>query len=735
MAILEIRRKIRLTHRIALIGAIGALGVAIVGIIYLVGAFAQSSYQRRADQAEAMLTLANGLYAKMLDSRRAEKDFLLRSDMQYAEAVDALARTIAEDVDALRRQSSAAGLGDLTLAIGRLGEGLKAYQARFAALVAGKQQLGLDEKSGLERRLNDSVHAMEDKLDEFDETRLLIAMLAMRRQEADSMRHRDPQYGDAMKKLASEFSVRVDKASLAPMAKADLRQVLSAYQTDFAAWMDAALAVDGEETATGAAYAAIDPDINRILAAVKSVYAEAGAANQQSRDATMLRMMIAILLVAIGVSALSWWMGLLVSRPVAAMARAMGELAQGHDEIEIPGAERGDEIGRMAKAVLVFRDAAVEKGRLERVSVEQREQAQAQQARGEEERRRNAQAQAAAAAEQACAVTALAQGLAKLSEGDLTARLSEGFAEAYDQIKNDFNLTISRLQETINAIAASTREVTNASAEISSSTTDLAQRTERHSASLAQTSASIERISATVKKNAASAQQANASASGTRTVADRGGQVVAKAVAAMARIDESSRKISDIIGVIDEIARQTNLLALNAAVEAARAGEAGRGFAVVASEVRSLAQRAAQAAKDIKDLITNSNGQVREGVELVNQAGTALTEIVESIKTVAAIVSDIAAASAEQASGIDQVNAALTQMDEVTQQNSALVEENAGTAKMLQQQAAAMDEQVGFFRLAGETARPAPAESARHALFSPRPVAAPRTRGAAGRVA
>ena len=167
----------------------------------------------------------------------------------------------------------------------------------------------------------------------------------------------------------------------------------------------------------------------------------------------------------------------------------------------------------------------------------------------------------------------------------------------------------------------------------------------------------------------------------------------------MAKIEDSSRKISDIIGVIDEIARQTNLLALNAAVEAARAGEAGRGFAVVASEVRSLAQRSSQAAKDIKDLITNSNEQVKDGVDLVNRAGAALTEIVESIKKVAEIVADIASASAEQASGIEQVNKALTQMDEVTQQNSALVEENAATAKTLEHQAKAMDERVAFFKL------------------------------------
>jgi methyl-accepting chemotaxis protein len=187
--------------------------------------------------------------------------------------------------------------------------------------------------------------------------------------------------------------------------------------------------------------------------------------------------------------------------------------------------------------------------------------------------------------------------------------------------------------------------------------------------------------------------------------------VVAKAVDAMAHINDSSGKISDIIGVIDEIARQTNLLALNAAVEAARAGEAGRGFAVVASEVRSLAQRSSQAAKDIKNLITNSNGQVRDGVELVNQAGAALAEIVESIKEVAGVVAGIATASSEQSIGLDQINKALSQMDEVTQQNSALVEENAATAKTLENQAAAMTSTVSFFRVEqaapGGGARPA----------------------------
>jgi methyl-accepting chemotaxis protein len=222
----------------------------------------------------------------------------------------------------------------------------------------------------------------------------------------------------------------------------------------------------------------------------------------------------------------------------------------------------------------------------------------------------------------------------------------------------------------------------------------------------------MEQISATVRKNAENAQQANQLASGTLDVAGRGGQVVGKVVEAMSRIDESSRKIADIIGVIDEIARQTNLLALNAAVEAARAGDAGRGFAVVATEVRSLAQRSSQAAKDISLLITKSNDQVKDGVALADGAGSALNEIVESIKGVAEVVADIATASAEQATGLDQITKALTQMDEVTQQNSALVEQNAATARTLEDQARTMDERVSFFRTGAANAKGAPARPA-----------------------
>jgi methyl-accepting chemotaxis protein len=410
-----------------------------------------------------------------------------------------------------------------------------------------------------------------------------------------------------------------------------------------------------------------------------------------------------------------------VSAPLHELSAAMRKLAGGDFGVVLPGLDRHDEIGAMANSVEEFKALSAEKARRETEAAMRRQQSEAdQQALAAAEQRKHAEAQAEAAQEQATVVRLLAEGLGKMAEGDLGYRLDHGFTEAYRQVKDDFNAMAGRLSETIGAITVATREIGGAASELSGATTDLSQRTEEQAASLDQTSASMKQISSTVRQNAENAQRASQSAGGTRDVAGRGGEVVAQAINAMARIEESSRKISDIIGVIDEIARQTNLLALNAAVEAARAGDAGRGFAVVASEVRSLAQRSSQAAKDIKDLITNSSGEVKDGVDLVNKAGAALHEIVGSIKQVVQIVSDIEAASTGQATGIEEVNKALGQMDEVTQQNSALVEQNAATAKTLEQQVKAMDERLGVFRLSADAGAAARAASGRAHAVTPR---------------
>ncbi len=291
----------------------------------------------------------------------------------------------------------------------------------------------------------------------------------------------------------------------------------------------------------------------------------------------------------------------------------------------------------------------------------------------------------------------MADMLSALSQGDLTRRIHEDYEGVYGELKGNANAMASKLQETVQAISAAAEEVSSGAQQISTGANDLSLRTEQQAANLEETAASMEEMASTIKQNADNSNQASQLASTARDSANKGGEVVSDAVDAMGKIEESSRRISDIIGVIDEIAFQTNLLALNAAVEAARAGDAGRGFAVVASEVRSLAQRSAQAAKDIKDLIVDSTEQVQGGVELVNQTGESLNEIVDSIKRVADIVAEISAASREQATGADEINQAVTQMDEMTQQNSALVEENAAAAKTMNDQATRMRQRMSFF--------------------------------------
>ncbi|TMO68207.1 methyl-accepting chemotaxis protein [Pseudoalteromonas aurantia] len=297
------------------------------------------------------------------------------------------------------------------------------------------------------------------------------------------------------------------------------------------------------------------------------------------------------------------------------------------------------------------------------------------------------------------AVSDTAQMLDGFATGDLTRRVKTEYQGAFDKLKQDANATANKLTEVLNRINSSASLVASGAEEISQGNTDLSQRTEEQASSLEETASSMEEMTGTVRQNADNAKIANGLAEETCDKAMLGGEVVNRAVSSMSAINESSKKISDIIGVIDEIAFQTNLLALNAAVEAARAGEQGRGFAVVAGEVRNLAQRSAGAAKEIKDLIRDSVGKVEDGTILVNESGETLKDIVASVKRVTQMISDIAEASVEQSSGIEQVNKAVSQMDEMTQQNAALVEEASAAGESMSEQANDMKRLLNFFSL------------------------------------
>jgi methyl-accepting chemotaxis protein len=419
-------------------------------------------------------------------------------------------------------------------------------------------------------------------------------------------------------------------------------------------------------------------------------------------------------------SLLGWMLSKMIAGPISSMTTAMRRLAEGDSSVEIPARGRKDEVGEMAQAVQVFKEAAIEKVRLENQTDEQRRASEA-------ERARNEAARAEAAAEQAKVVQGLAAGLDNLAKGNLTFRITEPFPGDYVKLRDDFNLAIGQLQDAMTDVATNVRAMRSGAGEISQAADDLSRRTEQQAASLEETAAALDEITATVRKSAEGAKQASTVVAASRGDAEKTGHVVRNAVDAMSEIEKSAEQISQIIGVIDEIAFQTNLLALNAGVEAARAGDAGKGFAVVASEVRALAQRSADAAKEIKALISASTQQVEQGVGLVGQTGEALQRIVSQVAEIDSLVSEIAASAQEQATGLHQVNTAVNEMDRVTQQNAAMVEETTAASHSLASEAESLSQSVGRFNIggAGEEARPAkaavaPAKASRAESFAAR---------------
>jgi methyl-accepting chemotaxis protein len=299
------------------------------------------------------------------------------------------------------------------------------------------------------------------------------------------------------------------------------------------------------------------------------------------------------------------------------------------------------------------------------------------------DRQRLEAARVAAERDQSAAVRALGLALSRLAQGELNARVDAQVSPEFEGLKADFNDAIAALERAIGSAADAAKVVGEGVGQIGVAANDLSRRTEQQAANLEETAAALEQITATVRRSAEGAQTASQVVAEARAAAERSAPVVEQAIGAMDKIDHSSSQIGQIIGVIDEIAFQTNLLALNAGVEAARAGEAGKGFAVVASEVRALAQRSAEAAKEIKALISASGAQVDQGVHLVGDAGQALTRIAGQVAEINAIVTEIAASAQEQATGLQQVNTAVAQMDQVTQQNAAMVEENTAASHAL----------------------------------------------------
>ncbi|WP_426130482.1 methyl-accepting chemotaxis protein [Pararhizobium sp. PWRC1-1] len=417
------------------------------------------------------------------------------------------------------------------------------------------------------------------------------------------------------------------------------------------------------------------------------------AANRLKSDIVFwMSTIAAVSLVVVGFSI--WLVVGGVTTPLKRMQQAMGHLAAGDTATTVPYAGRNDEIGNMAGAVEVFRQAAISNKHLETEAVAQRERTEAGRLRVVQE------AEDAAQARLRRATSGLANGLQRLAAGDLSFLLTEAFSPDFEALRHDLNAAIKQLGETLSAVDQSSGMINDGSREISAGADDLSRRTETQAASLEQTAAALDQITVNVSNSSKRADEARTVAMQANASAAESGAVVANAVDAMGRIEESASQISNIIGVIDEIAFQTNLLALNAGVEAARAGEAGKGFAVVAQEVRELAQRSAKAAKEIKELIRNSSVEVAGGVRLVRETGEALKTIETYIVTINNHMDSIATSAREQSLGLAEVNTAVNQMDQVTQQNAAMVEETSAASATLANEASRLRQLISQFVLA-----------------------------------
>ncbi|MDK1386719.1 methyl-accepting chemotaxis protein [Sinorhizobium sp. 8-89] len=562
---------------------------------------------------------------------------------------------------------------------------LSKYEADFAkeavknSDTAAKRFVGMDEEISTLKTL---IALMSDTFKGLDNTRFHISELH-RSLDAAS---RDLVIADinGVRETSLKLSELGGKNAALRDLPAKLGPSLDSIDKGTAALID----VGGRWQAAKGEAATLVADASRTLESFVSSAQEAGKQDsQRSATVSIIAMVAGTLLSIIG--------GLMLVEtlrgPLKRVTETMTRLANGDLEVAIEGRNRGDEIGDMVRSVAVFRDNALENVRLEREAEAARTLSAAEEARRSQERAR-------IEAEQMQALNALSDVLAQLAAGNLEEGMAEDLPADYVIMARTYNNAVEALRATLTDVRLVTEEITGGTGNLSASADDLARRTEQQAAALEESSRALRQLTELVRSTAESARSTTISVDETNNYAQHSGQVVAKAIDAMAEINRSSEKIGTIIGVIDEIAFQTNLLALNAGVEAARAGDAGRGFAVVAQEVRELAQRCAGAAREIKGLISASSAQVRSGVALVQETGDALAVINDHIATIHQLVSNIEASAAEQYTGLSEVNSAVHEVELITQQNAAMVEENTAEIHGLRRQVEALNEKIERFK-------------------------------------
>jgi methyl-accepting chemotaxis protein len=603
---------LRLTHKITAIGIIGLIGVVLVGGIHLYGESAVAVYRSAAESARGVAELNRQIEVELLEGRRAEKDFLLRNDAKKADSQIEISKAVASDIDRLRDKVAAIGKPDLAGQIEAMQASLKKYQANFTAVVEQKRELGLDEKSGLEGRLRNSVHDIESRVEQLHEQSLLITMLTMRRHEKDFMLRRDAKYGEDMKKRNAEFLAGVETADIPEAAKTELKQKLADYQRDFQAWMGQALKLAAELKSMSEAFASVEPVIEAVSKSVAAIRAEAEQSDRSERENIQRLIGVAIAVIAALVMGAGLFIGRSVSKPLKAMTGAMIELANGNFAVVLPGLGRRDEIGEIAQAVETFKVNAEQKARDEAEEKIRQDQILAQQRKADMIRMADAFEGAV---------------------GEIVETVSSASTEL-EASADALTSTATRSQELSTMVAAASEEASSNVQSVASATEEL--------------SSSVNEISRQVQESARMASEAVDQAQHTNN--------------RVSELSQAAARIGDVVELINTIAGQTNLLALNATIEAARAGEAGRGFAVVASEVKALAEQTAKATGDIGRQIADIQSATEDSVNAIKEISGTIGKLSEISSTIAAAVEEQGAATQEISRNVQQAAMGTTQV-------------------------------------------------------------------------
>jgi methyl-accepting chemotaxis protein len=624
---------INVALRIMAVGAVGVFGLVLVGALYFYGSWVQDGFRTASDDAERIAGTALKLQVDFLDARRLEKDFLLRRDLDYPTRHKEVSKAIEANLSSLQDSARSLGQTELVRQIASIIEVFGSYERHFASIVRVQKELGLNENSGLEGALRASIEAIEKKLNDFDDPRIEVAMLMMRRHELDFMLSHDPRYGEAMKKGALEFERSLVSAPFPPMVKQDLAQKLQAYQRDFFAWMDASTVLANEQKATLEAYGTIDPAIAAVLKAVERTRDQAEVAYAASRRSVSMQAGFAIPLIILCVIILGAWVARSISRPIVRMTEAMTELANGNVKIVPPGVGRRDEVGAMASAVQVFRDNMIDAERL---------------------RSEHAEAE-------------------KRASGEKRATLHTFANEFQKAVGNVVDLVSSASTE----LEAAAQTLTKTAGTTQTLSTNVAGASDQASENMQSVAAATEQVAVSVGGIMRQVQESSKIASDAVRQAQQ-------TDARMSALSKASARIGEAVKMISAIAEQTNLLALNATIEAARAGDAGKGFAVVAAEVKALASQTAKATDEIGQQIAGIQTATQESVAYSQEINTTINRISEISIAIAIAIEQQGAAMQGIARNVQQAASRTAQVaSNITEVNRGASETGSASAQVL----------------------------------------------------